>query len=260
VTERVFNFAAGPATLPLPVLEQAQRELLALPGVGASPLEVSHRGTWFTEVVNDAETNLRALLQIPDDYHVLFCQGGASMQFSMVPMNLLRSYDAAADYVVTGSWGGRAYREAGKEGAARVVWTNEAEQFVRTPGAAELLESVASDAAYVHITTNETIEGVEYVGTPSTPDGVPLVADTSSDFLSRPVDVSRYAVLYAGAQKNAGPAGVTVVIVRDDLLARAPADLPTMMDFRTYVANHSLYNTPPVFAIYVLTLVTRWLL
>jgi phosphoserine aminotransferase len=178
----------------------------------------------------------------------------------MVPMNLLRTFDGAAEYVVTGSWGGRAYREASKEGAARVAWTNEAERFVRTPRAEELLESLASDAAYVHVTTNETIQGVEYAGHPATPESATLVADASSDFLSRPMDVSRYGVVYAGAQKNAGPAGVTIVLVRDDLLARAPADLPTMMDFRTYVASQSVYNTPPVFAIYVLSLVTRWLL
>ena len=260
MTDRVFNFAAGPGVLPLPVLEQAQRDLVALPGVGASPLEVSHRGAWFTDVIHDAEANLRALLQIPDDYHVLLCQGGASLQFSMVPMNLLRGSVGPADYVVTGSWGARAYKEALREGPARIAWTNESEGFVRTPGAEELLDSVDRGAAYVHVTTNETIHGVEYPATPSTPAAVALVADASSDFLSRPVDVSRYGIVYAGAQKNAGPAGVTIVIVRDDLLSRAPADLPTLMDFRTYVANHSLYNTPPVFAIYVLGLVTRWIL
>jgi phosphoserine aminotransferase len=260
MTDRVLNFAAGPGVLPLPVLEQAQRELVALPGVGASPLEVSHRGAWFTDVIHDAETNLRVLLQIPDEYHILFCQGGATMQFSMVPMNLLGASDGAADYVLTGSWGTRAFKEARKVGPARVAWSDEPEGFIRAPGAEELLDSVARDAAYVHVTTNETIHGVEYAGTPATPAAVPLVADASSDFLSRPIDVSRYGILYAGAQKNAGPAGVTVVIVRDDLLSRAPADLPTLMDFRTYVANQSLYNTPPVFAIYVLGLVTRWVL
>jgi phosphoserine aminotransferase len=259
VPDRVFNFAAGPGVLPLPVLEQVRRDLPSLPDLGASALEVSHRGAWFTSVIDEAGANLRTLLGIPDGFHVLFCQGGASMQFSMVPMNLLRGADAPAGYVVTGSWGGKAIAEARKEGKVHVAWTDEDEGFVRVPDPNELLETVTTGAAYVHVTTNETIQGVEFPATPNVPDGVALVADASSDFLSGPVEIERFGLLYAGAQKNAGPAGVTVVIVRDDLLRRIPTGLPTTLDYRTYVEHGSLYNTPPVFAIYVLMLVTRWL-
>jgi phosphoserine aminotransferase len=255
----VFNFSAGPATLPPSVLEEAQRDLLALPGVGASALEVSHRSPWFTGVIEEAETNLRALLGIPDGYRVAFCQGGATMQFSMAAMNFLRGSAREAEYVVTGSWGARAVTEAEREGTVRVAWSGKEEGYTRVPDTEELLEAIGADPAYVHITSNETIQGVEYPDTPIVPDDVLLFCDTSSDFLSRPVDVSRYALLYAGAQKNAGPAGVTVAVVREDMLARIPGDLPTMLDYRTYTEHGSLYNTPPVFSIYVLMLVTRWL-
>jgi phosphoserine aminotransferase len=258
MADRVFNFAPGPATLPLPVLEQAQRDLVSLPGIGASPLEVSHRSPWFEDVIGEAETNLRSLLAIPDSHHVVFCQGGASMQFSMVPMNLLRGAERAAAYVVTGSWGAKASKEAEKEGPVRVVWSGKDEGFVRIPRNDELRAVLEGDAAYVHITSNETIHGVEFPATPVVPPAVPLISDSSSDFLSRPVDISRHGLLYAGAQKNAGPAGVTIAIVRDDLLARMPDRLPAVMDYRTYVENRSMYNTPPVFAIYILMLVTRW--
>jgi phosphoserine aminotransferase len=258
VPDRVFNFAAGPGILPRPVLEKARRDLPTLEGVGASALEVSHRGAWFSNVIEEVEANLRQLLGIPDRYHVLFCQGGASMQFSMVPMNLLRGTDAAADHVVTGSWGAKAVAEARKEGAVRIAWTGADERFVRVPDPEELLEAVAQSAAYVHVTTNETIQGVEFPSTPIVPDDVPLVADASSDLLSRPVEVERFGLLYAGAQKNAGPAGVTIVIVRDDLLERVPDGLASTLDYRTYVEHRSLFNTPPVFAIYVMMLVTRW--
>ncbi len=259
MNDRVVNFAAGPATLPLPVLEQVQRDLVSLPGIGASPLEVSHRSPWFEDVIGEAEANLRSLLAIPDSHHVVFCQGGASMQFSMVPMNFLRADDRNAAYAVTGSWSAKAVKEAGKEGSARVVWSGEADGFVRVPRDDELTAAIMSELAYLHITSNETIHGVEFPATPAVPPGVPLIADSSSDFLSRPVDVASHALIYAGAQKNAGPAGVTVAIVRHDLLGRIPDRLPTVMDYRTYVENRSMYNTPPVFAIYVLMLVTRWL-
>ena len=256
---RVVNFSAGPGVLPVSVLEQVQADLVSLPGVGASALEVSHRSAWFKGVIQEAEANLRALLRIGDGHHVLFCQGGATMQFSMVPMNLLRGNQRPADFVITGSWGGKAVPDAAKEGDARIAWTNEDEGFVRIPTNDELARSLSDDPAYVHITTNETIQGVEFSDTPALPDDVTLVADASSNFLSRPVDVSRYGVLYAGAQKNAGPAGVTVVIVRGDLLERIPDDLPTMMNYRTYAESGSMHNTPPVFSIYVLMLVTRWI-
>jgi phosphoserine aminotransferase len=256
-TDRVVNFSPGPGVLPLPVLEQVRADLPSLPGVGASALEVSHRGAWFEGVIAEAEGNLRSLLRIGDDHQVLFCQGGASMQFAMVPMNLLR--DGGADHIVTGSWGVRALAEGATAGAARTAWTGEPDAFVRTPADEELLSSLDPAADYVHITSNETIQGVEYPGTPVLPDEVVLVADASSDFLSRPLDVERYGVVFAGAQKNAGPAGVTIVIVRNDVLERIPEDVPTMLDYRTYAKDGSLYNTPPVFAIYVAQLVTRWL-
>jgi phosphoserine aminotransferase len=255
--DRVVNFSPGPGVLPLPVLEQVRDDLPSLPGVGASALEVSHRGAWFEGVLAEAEANLRALLRIGDAHRVLFCQGGASMQFAMVPMNLLR--DGGADHVVTGSWGGRAAAEGAAIGRARIAWTGETGSFVRTPTDEELLGSLDPSADYVHLTSNETIQGVGYPGTPALPDDVVLAADVSSDILSRPVDVARYGVLFAGAQKNAGPAGVTIVIVRDDVLERVPDGLPTMLDYRTYATHGSLYNTPPVFAIYVVSLVTRWL-
>ncbi len=256
---RVVNFSAGPGMLPLSVLEQAQADLVSIPGVGASPLEVSHRGAWFTDVIAEAEASLRSLLEIPNTYRVLFLQGGATMQFHMVPANLGHGSDRQADYVVTGSWGAKAVAEATKEGAARTAWSDADVGFTRVPDTEELLESIDAAPAYVHVTTNETIQGVEFPDTPIVPDDVRLVADCSSDFLSRPIDVPRYGLLYAGAQKNAGPAGVTVVIVRDDVLARVPDGLPTMLDYRTYAEHGSLYNTPPVFSIYVLMLVTRWL-
>ena len=254
-----MNFAAGPGVLPLSVLQQAQGDLVALPGVGASPLEVSHRGAWFTGVIEEAEANLRSMLGIPTSHRVLFLQGGATMQFAMVALNLLRSSGPPADYVLTGSWGAKAIAEAARVGRARLAWSGEDEGYVRVPDTDDLRASIEADPAYVHVTTNETIQGVEYADTPFMPDHVRLVADCSSDFLSRPVDVDRYAVLYAGAQKNAGPAGVTVAIVRDDVLAAVPDSLPTMLDYRTYAEHGSLYNTPPVFSIYVLMLVTRWL-
>lgn len=257
--DRVFNFSAGPATLPRSVLEQAQRDLVSLPDIGASPLEVSHRSPWFRDVVDETVANLRALLAVPDSHHIVFCQGGATQQFSMVPMNLLRGSDRVADYVVTGSWGAKAVLEAEKEGRVRVAWSGAEQGFTRVPTAEEIAPMLSPTSAYVHVTTNETIEGVEWPAPPAVPGGVALVADASSDFLSRPIDVARFGVLYAGAQKNAGPAGVTIAIVREDVLAHVPAGLPTMLDYRTFVRHGSMYNTPPVFAVYVVMLVTRWL-
>jgi len=260
MTERVYNFSAGPATLPLAVLAEAQRDLRTLPGVGAGPLEVSHRSPWFRGVIGEAEANLRRLLTIPDTHHVLFCQGGASLQFSMVAMNLLRGTERPAGYVITGAWGTKALAEAAKEGDARAVWSGADNAFVTVPSARELASAVSAGAVYIHVTTNETIQGVQFPDDPPAPAGVPLVADMSSDFCSRPVDVGRYTLIYAGAQKNAGPAGVAVAIVGDDVLAGAPHGLPTMLDYRTYAEHGSLYNTPPVFSIYVMRLVMTWLL
>jgi phosphoserine aminotransferase len=255
MTQRVWNFSAGPGVLPLPVLEEAQRDLLCLPGVGASVLEISHRSKHFDAIIQEAEANLRQLLHIPDHYHLLFLQGGASLQFAMVAMNLLG--DGSADYILTGSWGEKALKEAQLVGNARAVWNGKPENFVRTPRPDEY--AIDPNARYVHFTSNETIQGVQFATEPSVGD-VPLVCDMSSDFLSRPVDISRYALIYAGAQKNAGPAGVTIVIIRDDMVQRAPASLPAMLNYRVQAEHKSLYNTPPVFAIYIVMLVTRWLL
>lgn len=241
------------------VLLEAQRDLVSLPGVGASPLEVSHRGPWFEDVIEEAERNLRDLLAVPDTHAVVFCQGGASQQFSMVAMNFLRESGRAADYLVTGSWGEKAIAEAAKEGAVRVAWSGADDGYTRVPSREACDAALAPDAAYVHLTSNETIQGVEWNELPQAPDGVPLMADMSSDFLSRPVDVARFGVIYAGAQKNAGPAGVTVAIVDRSILSRIPDALPAVLDYRTFVQGRSMYNTPPVFAIYILMLVTRWL-
>ena len=216
--ERIFNFSAGPAVLPVPVLEEAQRDLVALPGVGMSVMEISHRSKPFDEIIARAESGLRELLGLPDNYHVLFLQGGASLQFSMIPMNLLPQ-GASADYILTGSWGKKALKEAKKVGQVNVAATMADGGFTRVPGQDEL--SLNPSAAYAHFTTNETIEGVEWKQEPEVGD-VPLVADASSDILSHPLPVEKYALIYAGAQKNMGPSGVTLVIIRDDLLGRIP--------------------------------------
>ena len=253
--ERVFNFGAGPAVLPDAVLEQIRDGFPALPGVGMSVLEISHRSRAFDEILATAEANIRALAHVPDDYHVLFLQGGATLQFSMVPMNLLPA-GGAADYLVTGSWAAQAAREAEKFGSVRVAATTEAEGFRRLPTADEI--DVSPAAAYVHATTNNTIAGTQW---PAMPDvgSRPLVVDASSDIFSRPIDVAAHGLIYAGAQKNLGPAGVTVVIIRADLAERGPAPLPKLLRYTTYVQGGSRPNTPPVFAIYVLSLVTAWL-
>jgi len=255
--ERVFNFSPGPATLPLPVLQEVQQNLLALPGVGASVLEISHRSKTFEEMIAQAEANIRALLNLPEEYHVLFLQGGASLQFSQVPMSFLRGSGRSADYIVTGSWAKRALAEAQREGSVRIVWDGKADNYSRVPKRGEC--EIDPNAAYVHFTSNETIQGVQFPAEPETED-VPLVCDASSDFLSRPIDVRRYGLIYAGAQKNVGPAGVTIVIIRQDMLEQVPDDLPTMLNYRVHAEHRSLYNTPPVFAVYVVMLVTRWLL
>ena len=257
MSERVWNFAAGPAALPLPVLERARDELVSLPGAGASILEISHRSKAFADIADETEANLRELLEIPESHRVLFLQGGASMQFAMIPMNLLAG--RSAEYVVTGSWGRRAAAEAARLGDVRVAWDGGNERYTSVPD----LAGVALDraGAYVHVTSNETIEGVEFAQAfeKRAPSAPPLVCDASSDFLSRPIDVSRFGAVYAGAQKNAGPAGLTIVLLHDDLLAPIPDGIAAILDYRTHVEHRSLYNTPPTFAIYVLLLVTRWL-
>ncbi len=260
-TERIFNFAAGPAVLPLPALEEAQRDLLALPGVGMSVLEISHRSKTFEAIIGECEANVRKLANIPENYHVLFLQGGATMQFSMVPLNLLTA-GSWADYVVTGSWSEKAVKEAKKVGAVNIAFTDKAENYVRVPKREEM--KLTPGAAYVHLSTNETIHGVEYQQLPDL-GGAVVVADTSSHMFSRPIDVTKYGLIYAGAQKNLGPAGVTLVIVRDDLVKKAAeaksyANLPVMLQYGTHIPDKSLYNTPPAFAIYIMGLAMKWLL
>lgn len=255
MTERIFNFSAGPAMLPLPVLEQAQRELISLPGVGMSVMEISHRSKTFDAIIGGAENGLRELLGIPSNYHVLFLQGGASLQFSMIPMNFLPA-DGTADYITTGSWGKKALKEAKKAGAVNIAGNMADGGFTRVPARDEL--NLNPNAAYVHITTNETIEGVEWKAEPEVA-AVPLIADASSDILSHPIAIEKYGAIYAGAQKNIGPSGVTLVIVRDDLLQRIPDGLHTMLDFRTHTENKSLYNTPNTWGVYIINLVCNWL-
>ncbi len=259
-TNRVFNFAAGPAVLPLAALEEAQRDLVALPGVGMSVLEISHRSKTFEAIIGECEANIRKLAGIPDGYHVLFLQGGATTQFSMVPMNLLPA-GAWADYIVTGAWSQKAVKEAKKVGAVNVAFDDKAENYIRLPRQEEL--KLTKGAAYVHITTNETIHGVEFPVLPDLGEAT-VVADTSSHMFSRPIDVTKYGLIYAGAQKNIGPAGATLVIVRDDLVKRAAerpayANLPVMMQYGTHIPEKSLYNTPPCFTIYMIGLVMKWL-
>jgi phosphoserine aminotransferase len=254
MTERIFNFSAGPAILPLPVLEEAQRDMLSLPGIGMSVMEISHRSKTFDEILGRADAGIRGLLGVPDNYRVLFLQGGASLQFSMVPMNFL-PVERTADYILTGSWGKKALKEAKKVGAANVAATMADGGFTRVPGEDEL--NLDSNASYVHITTNETIEGVEWKQEPNT-GNVPLMADASSDIMSHRIPVEKYALIYAGAQKNMGPSGVTLVILREDLLQRIPDGLPTMLDYRTHTENNSLYNTPNTWGIYIISLVCKW--
>ena len=253
---RIFNFSAGPAVLPIEVLEEAQRHLVALPGVGMSILEISHRSKPFDEIIQGCEADLRKLGGIPDNYHVLFLQGGASLQFSMVPMNVLPP-GGSADYIVTGVWSQKAVKEAKRLGTVNIAGSTEAENFTRIPRQGEL--TLDPNAAYVHITPNNTIFGTEWQYVPDV-GSVPLVADTSSNMFSRPIDVSKYALIYAGAQKNLGPAGLTLVIIRDDMVKRTPSALPTMLQYAVHAENKSLYNTPAVFAIYIMRLVVAWML
>ncbi len=253
--ERSFNFSAGPAAIPLPVLEQVQAELLSLPGCGASVMEISHRSSQFDAVMRDAEQRLRRLLAVPDHYRVLFLQGGSRLQFSMVPMNLLGG-GGTADYLLTGAWGKNALSEATKAGETKIVWDGASTNYDRLPARDEV--SLDPTAAYLHVTSNETIQGVQFQQDVDWGD-VPVVSDMSSDFLSRPVDVSRYGLIYACAQKNAGLSGLTVVIIRDDLLERSQDQLPGYMNYRLHAQANSLWNTPPTFGIYLFGLVAKWL-
>jgi phosphoserine aminotransferase len=253
--QRIFNFNAGPAALPLPVLEQVQQELLNFKGSGMSLLEVSHRSKWFDDVLDDSIARIKRLLKLDERYHVLFLQGGASMQFCMVPMNLALD-GRPVDYVDTGTWASKAIKEANIQGKdVRVVASSEGREYTYIPK--EL--ALDQDAAYLHITSNNTIRGTQWREFPRVVAGVPLVSDMSSDFLSRRFDPEPFGLIYAGAQKNAGPAGVTIVIIREDMLDRVPANLPTMLKYTTFASKKSMFNTPPCFAIYVVQLVAKWL-
>jgi phosphoserine aminotransferase len=257
MSKRIFNFSAGPAVLPEPVLRKAQEAIWDAAGSGIGSMEHSHRGKVFDRVRDEAEQACRDLAGIPGGYQVLFLQGGASLQFSMVPMNLLPP-DRTADYLLTGVWAQKAVKEAKILGAkVHLAASSESTNFDRIPAASEIKYS--ERPAYVHLTTNNTIYGTQWRTEPAVPAGVPLVADASSDMYSRPLDVSRYGLVYAGAQKNLGPSGVVLVIVRDDLVEAAPKTLPTMLQYRTHAAEKSLYNTPPTFGIFVMGEVFKWI-
>lgn len=255
MTERIFNFSAGPAVLPLEVLEEAREDLLSLRGTGIGVLEHSHRGKAFTAVRNEAEAAIREVGSIPDNYKVLFLQGGASLQFAMLPMNFL-SEGQTADYVVTGAWAKKAIKEAKAASNANVAATSEDRNFCYIPKEYDF----SADARYVHFTSNNTIFGTQFASEPNIPDGGTLICDASSDIFSRPIDISKYGMVYAGAQKNLGPSGVTLVIIRDDLVEAGNDSLPPMLQYRTYAENDSMYNTPPAFGIYLVGRVCQWLL
>ncbi len=251
---RAFNFSAGPAMLPTAVIERAQAEMLDWNGSGMSVMEMSHRGKEYMSIAAQAEADLRALMNIPENYKVLFLQGGASQQFAMIPLNLMRG--KTADYINTGMWSKKAIAEGKRLGGVRVAATTEDSKFTTVPGADAL--NLDANAAYVHYTPNETIGGVEFPYVPDSGD-VPLIADMSSTILSRPIDVSRFGMIYAGAQKNIGPAGLTIVIIRDDLIGHAAENTPVMLDYKTHAENESMYNTPPTYSWYMAGLVFQWL-
>lgn len=250
---RVYNFSAGPCTLPVEVLEQVRDELLNWNGSGMSVMELSHRSNHFGSIIEEAEADFRSLLGIPESYHVLFLQGGASLQNTMIPMSLLPE-GGSADYVVTGAWGQKSAEAARKVGQIQVLWDGKPHNYDRTPEPGSL--RATPGAAYAHYTSNETIQGVQFFEDLAF--DAPTVCDMSSDILSRPIDISRYELIYAGAQKNMGPAGVTVVVISQNLLDKCPEDFHPMLDYRLHTVNSSLYNTPPCFAIYVCGLVYKW--
>jgi phosphoserine aminotransferase len=255
MSDRIFNFSAGPAILPEPVLQRARDEMLSFGGSGMSIIEMSHRSRGFGEVLHQAENGLRLLLNVPSNYRILFLQGGATLQFSMVPMNLLAE-NQTAEYVVTGYWGLKAFHEASRYAAVGAVFSGEEGGFRTVPEQGDLRFN--PNAAYIHYTSNETIDGVEFhydldAG------GIPVVCDASSNILSKPIDLEKYALVYAGAQKNIGPSGVTVVIIRDDLLERKPRELPPLLNYDAIAKNDSMLNTPNTWGIYLISLVFEWL-
>ena len=251
-----MNFSGGPGALPAEVLLETARAVEALPETGISVLGMSHRSAWFRGVLDEAESNLRSLLHIPEDYHVIFLQGGGSLQFSMVPMNFLRGANRHAEYIVSGYWSAKAEKEGKFEGETRVVWDGKAACYTRLPGLKDL--HLSPDAAYLHYVSNETVEGLEFSWVPGL-EGVPLVCDMSSNILAAPCEVKKYSLIYAHAQKNLGPSGVTVCILEDGFLKRSNGTLPGMLDYRSHIQSRSVFHTPPVFSVYVLMLVTRWL-
>lgn len=255
MSNRIFNFSAGPAVLPEAVLERAKEGMISLGGSGLGVMEISHRSKLFADVLDKAENGIRELLAVPPNYKILFLQGGATLQFSMVPMNLLPS-DGSADQIVTGTWGAKAAKEALRFGKVNIIYDGSADRFRSVPAQEEL--RFDPNAAYVHYTSNETIDGVEFKYDLNG-HGVPVVCDASSNILSKPIDVEKYALIFAGAQKNIGPSGVTLVIIRDDLLERRPRDLPALLTYKAIADNNSLLNTPNTWGIYLTSLVCDWL-
>ncbi|KAA1260451.1 Phosphoserine aminotransferase [Rubripirellula obstinata] len=256
--QRVFNFSAGPAAIPLSVLQEVQAEMVCLPGAGASVMELSHRGKIFVDIIQQAEADLRTLLSIPETHEVLFLQGGAALQFSMIPANLLKDSQKTAQYLVTGTWGKKAIGEARKEGEVEATFDGSATNFDRIPAEGDC--KISDDAAYLYYCSNETIQGVQFPTPPAAPTSVPLICDASSDFLSRPIDIANHGIVYACAQKNAGPAGLTVVIIRKDLIDRGNENLPGYLLYKNHSAAESMWNTPPTFGVYVLGKIVKWLL
>jgi len=251
---RKYNFYAGPATLPLPVLEQMRDELVDYKQMGLSLIETSHRSKEYDQVHNEAIALIKELLAVPDNYKILFLGGGATLQFSMIPLNFLGG-GKSCDFTLTGSWAKKAYSDSKKLGKVNVIFDGAENNFTKIPDASSL--NVTADAAYLHITSNETIQGIEWHSFPDT-GNVPLISDMSSDIMSRPLPVEKFGLIYAGAQKNLGPAGVTLVIIREDLLERCPDTLTAYLNYKTHVDKNSLYNTPPVFAVYAIKLVMEW--
>lgn len=255
MTRRMYNFSAGPAILPLPVLEKARDEMLSLGGSGMSVMEISHRSQAFGKILHAAEDGIRELLAVPSNYRILFLQGGASLQFSMVPLNFLGAGETA-DYVITGAWGMKAVKEANRCGQTNVIFSSAETGFKSIPAADEL--TLTPTAKYIHYTSNETIGGVEFnyeIGGC----GIPVICDASSNILSKPLDIEKYALVYAGAQKNIGPSGVTLVVIRDDLLDLVPENQHSMLNYKLFAENNSMLNTPNTWGIYLISLVCEWL-
>ena len=255
MTQKIYNFSAGPAVMPVPVLEKASGEMLSLDGIGMSVMEISHRSKHFGAVLESAKQGIRDLLQLPENYKVLFLQGGATLQFSMVPMNFL-TREESADYIITGSWGKKALTEAKRCGNTNTIFSSVDNGFKSTPSQEEL--KFTDNARYIHYTSNETIEGVEFKYELDG-GGIPVVCDASSNILSKPLDIEKYAIIYAGAQKNIGPSGVTLVIIRDDLLEKVPNNQHSLLDYRQIANNDSMLNTPNTWGIYLISLVCDWL-